>query len=168
MLHQRDDAIGREPRRADRLAAAGHLDDLDDAASGADLDASPARVALISYVCTPLPMSTTISTRSPRMPAMIGVRRDTLRPIPSRRLRHPFGGHGNEDAGTLMHVGTSGWQYDDWRGRFYPDDVPQRVWLPFYAGRFSTVEVNNSFTGSPNAPRSSAGASRPRPGSSSP
>jgi len=43
------------------------------------------------------------------------------------------------------HIGTSGWQYADWRGRFYPEDVPQREWLEYYAGRFETVEVNNSF-----------------------
>jgi uncharacterized protein YecE (DUF72 family) len=44
-----------------------------------------------------------------------------------------------------VHVGTSGWQYDDWRGPFYPDGLPQRAWLAFYAERFGTVEVNNSF-----------------------
>ncbi len=42
-------------------------------------------------------------------------------------------------------VGTSGWQYDDWRGRFYPPDVPKRSWLGFLAARFPTVELNNSF-----------------------
>jgi uncharacterized protein YecE (DUF72 family) len=44
-----------------------------------------------------------------------------------------------------VHIGTSGWQYDDWRGSFYPDHLPQRAWLEFYAERFGTVEVNNSF-----------------------
>lgn len=44
-----------------------------------------------------------------------------------------------------IHIGTSGWQYDDWRGPFYPDDLPQRAWLAYYADRFATVEVNNSF-----------------------
>lgn len=42
-------------------------------------------------------------------------------------------------------VGTSGWQYRDWRGMFYPVDVPQRRWLEHYAGRFATVENNNAF-----------------------
>jgi uncharacterized protein YecE (DUF72 family) len=45
----------------------------------------------------------------------------------------------------VIHVGTSGWQYRDWRGTFYPEDLPQRAWLAAYAERFSTVEVNNSF-----------------------
>ncbi len=44
-----------------------------------------------------------------------------------------------------IHVGTSGWQYDDWRGAFYPEGLPQREWLRFYSGEFGTVEVNNSF-----------------------
>jgi uncharacterized protein YecE (DUF72 family) len=42
-------------------------------------------------------------------------------------------------------VGTSGWQYRDWRGRFYPRDLPQRKWLPYFSERFPTVEVNNTF-----------------------
>lgn len=42
-------------------------------------------------------------------------------------------------------IGTSGWQYRDWRGRFYPDRLPTSEWLPYYATRFPTVEVNNSF-----------------------
>jgi uncharacterized protein YecE (DUF72 family) len=42
-------------------------------------------------------------------------------------------------------VGTSGWQYRDWRGRFYPEDLTQRKWLPYFSERFPTVEVNNTF-----------------------
>lgn len=42
-------------------------------------------------------------------------------------------------------VGTSGWQYADWRGRFYPQDLPQRRWLEHHAGTWCTVEVNNAF-----------------------
>ena len=41
-------------------------------------------------------------------------------------------------------VGTSGWQYRDWRGRFYPPRLPQRLWLEHYAAHFDTVEVNLS------------------------
>jgi uncharacterized protein YecE (DUF72 family) len=51
----------------------------------------------------------------------------------------------------VIHVGTSGWQYRDWKGTFYPEDLPQRAWLSFYAGRCSTVEVNNSFYRLPTA-----------------
>jgi uncharacterized protein YecE (DUF72 family) len=42
-------------------------------------------------------------------------------------------------------VGTSGWQYSSWKGTFYPQDVPQRAWLRYFAENFPTVEVNNSF-----------------------
>jgi uncharacterized protein YecE (DUF72 family) len=42
-------------------------------------------------------------------------------------------------------VGTSGWQYRDWRGRFYPPALPQRLWLEHHAAAFATTEVNNSF-----------------------
>lgn len=42
-------------------------------------------------------------------------------------------------------VGTSGWQYRHWRGSFYPQGVPQRSWLEYYAGKFGTVENNGTF-----------------------
>src|SRR5690348_13608707 len=45
----------------------------------------------------------------------------------------------------MLFVGTSGWQYRHWKGRFYPRDVPSRVWLEHYAQRFATVEINNTF-----------------------
>jgi uncharacterized protein YecE (DUF72 family) len=44
-----------------------------------------------------------------------------------------------------VRVGCSGWNYADWRGRFYPENAPQRRWLELYAQRFDTVEVNNTF-----------------------
>jgi len=43
------------------------------------------------------------------------------------------------------HIGTSGWHYDHWRGRFYPEGLSKRKWLEFYTGHFTTVELNNSF-----------------------
>jgi len=44
-----------------------------------------------------------------------------------------------------IHVGTSGWHYPHWRGSFYPDRLPARMWLEYYAERLSCVEINNSF-----------------------
>ncbi|MER6347445.1 DUF72 domain-containing protein [Streptomyces sp. NPDC001595] len=44
-----------------------------------------------------------------------------------------------------LYVGTSGWQYKDWRGLLYPEGCPTRLWLEEYAGRFATVEINNAF-----------------------
>lgn len=45
----------------------------------------------------------------------------------------------------MIFVGTSGWQYDSWKGRFYPRGLPQSEWLEHYATRFPVVEVNNTF-----------------------
>ena len=48
-------------------------------------------------------------------------------------------------------IGTSGYVYPDWRGRFYPRDLLAREWLPFYAARFPTVELNSPFYRLPRA-----------------
>jgi uncharacterized protein YecE (DUF72 family) len=45
----------------------------------------------------------------------------------------------------MVRIGTSGWVYPHWRGRFYPTDLKPSDWLVFYAHHFDTVEVNNSF-----------------------
>src|SRR5438067_1444807 len=44
-----------------------------------------------------------------------------------------------------VRIGCSGWNYDDWRGRLYPERQPKRRWLELYAARFDTVEVNTTF-----------------------
>ena len=44
-----------------------------------------------------------------------------------------------------IRVGTSGWSYKEWKGSFYPAKLAAEEMLRFYAGRFPTVEVNNSF-----------------------
>ena len=41
-------------------------------------------------------------------------------------------------------IGTSGWHYDHWRGRFYPQKLPKSRWFEHYAEHFDTVEVNNT------------------------
>ena len=46
---------------------------------------------------------------------------------------------------TRVRVGTSGWNYTEWKGSFYPDDLKPAAMLPYYAERFSTVEVNATF-----------------------
>lgn len=50
-----------------------------------------------------------------------------------------------------IYVGTSGWTYDDWQGRFYPDDVRGAERLEFYAEQFNAVEVNATFYRLPTA-----------------
>jgi uncharacterized protein YecE (DUF72 family) len=42
-------------------------------------------------------------------------------------------------------VGTSGWQYRDWRGVLYPPGLAQRRWLEYYASQYATVENNGAF-----------------------
>lgn len=42
-------------------------------------------------------------------------------------------------------IGTSGWQYKDWRGAFYPQKLAQGRWLEHYAERFAVVEINSTF-----------------------
>jgi uncharacterized protein YecE (DUF72 family) len=49
-----------------------------------------------------------------------------------------------------VRIGCSGWNYDDWKGRLYPDGEPRRRWLELYAARFDTVEVNTTFYRLPN------------------
>lgn len=43
------------------------------------------------------------------------------------------------------YIGCSGFNYDDWKGEFYPEDVPKKEWLEYYAEKFDTVEINATF-----------------------
>jgi uncharacterized protein YecE (DUF72 family) len=45
----------------------------------------------------------------------------------------------------MIWVGTSGYNYTEWKGSFYPRDLPQAKMLPYYAARFQTVEINYTF-----------------------
>jgi len=44
-----------------------------------------------------------------------------------------------------LYVGTSGYSYKEWKGPFYPQDLPEKQMLRFYAESFRTVEINNTF-----------------------
>jgi uncharacterized protein YecE (DUF72 family) len=44
-----------------------------------------------------------------------------------------------------LYVGTSGYSYKEWKGTFYPKDLPVQQMLRFYGERFRTVEINNTF-----------------------
>jgi uncharacterized protein YecE (DUF72 family) len=50
-----------------------------------------------------------------------------------------------------FYVGTSGYSYPKWKGNFYPAKMPARQMLGFYASRFRTVEINNTFYRPPTA-----------------
>jgi len=45
----------------------------------------------------------------------------------------------------MILIGTSGYNYPEWKGSFYPSDLPTAKMLPYYAGRFRTVEINYTF-----------------------
>jgi uncharacterized protein YecE (DUF72 family) len=63
-----------------------------------------------------------------------------------------------------LYVGTSGWQYKDWRGVLYADRTPQRLWLEEYAAAFATVELNNAFYRLPDRATFAAWRDRTPPG----
>ena len=44
-----------------------------------------------------------------------------------------------------LYVGTSGYSYKEWKGTFYPGDMPAKGMLHYYGERFRTVEINNTF-----------------------
>jgi uncharacterized protein YecE (DUF72 family) len=48
-------------------------------------------------------------------------------------------------------IGCSGWQYRHWRGDFYPASLPLNRWFDYYAERFNSVEINNTFYRLPEA-----------------
>ena len=50
-----------------------------------------------------------------------------------------------------VFVGTSGFAYKEWKGTFYPDDLPAKKYLSYYAGQFRTTEINNTFYRMPTA-----------------
>ena len=54
-----------------------------------------------------------------------------------------------QKANVDLHWGVSSWLYEAWRGVFYPENLPNKEMLAFYAGRFDSVEVNTSFYGLP-------------------
>jgi uncharacterized protein YecE (DUF72 family) len=50
-----------------------------------------------------------------------------------------------------IRAGTSGFSYDEWKGSFYPEDLAKDRMLAYYAERFDTVEINNTFYRMPKA-----------------
>ena len=45
----------------------------------------------------------------------------------------------------MVVVGTSGYYYREWRGSFYPEDLPPRKWLSYYSNYFNGLEINSTF-----------------------
>ena len=44
-----------------------------------------------------------------------------------------------------IYTGTSGFSYKEWKGKFYPEKLPQKAFLSYYADCFDTVEINATF-----------------------
>ena len=51
----------------------------------------------------------------------------------------------------ISWIGTSGFQYAEWKGNFYPEDLSTAKMLPYYAARFATTEINYTFHRIPSA-----------------
>src|SRR5262245_59274802 len=43
------------------------------------------------------------------------------------------------------HIGCSGFHYREWKGMFYPEKTPQRLWFEYYSSQFNTLELNVTF-----------------------
>ncbi len=56
----------------------------------------------------------------------------------------PFEG-ASPDVSSRILVGTSGYNYNEWKGSFYPEKISSKKMLPYYAERLSTVEINYTF-----------------------
>ncbi len=80
-----------------------------------------------------------------RIIASMERRRSPRKFAPSERRAAPPGAKDIPEATGRVLVGTSGYAYKEWKGSFYPDDLAADGFLPFYATRFATVEINNSF-----------------------
>src|ERR1043166_834559 len=50
-----------------------------------------------------------------------------------------------------LHVGTSGYNFPEWKGSFYPPKLPSAKWLEYYAQQLGTVEINYTFYRMPSA-----------------
>jgi len=63
-----------------------------------------------------------------------------------------------------VHVGTSGYNYPEWRGTFYPEGLSAKKMFAFYAERFRTVEINYTFYRMPTAKTVEAWSAQAAPG----
>jgi len=58
----------------------------------------------------------------------------------------------NLSAQQKIRLGTCAWSFDEWRGSFYPADLPPARWIEFYARYFPAVEIDSTFYAAPAAP----------------
>jgi uncharacterized protein YecE (DUF72 family) len=72
--------------------------------------------------------------------------RDIFIPHPASRIPHP---DLNLLAQQKIRLGACAWSFEEWRGNFYPADLPPARWLEFYARYFPAVEVDSTFYHTP-------------------
>jgi uncharacterized protein YecE (DUF72 family) len=70
--------------------------------------------------------------------------------IQSTINRATFSGIVAAERAMTIWIGTSGYNYPEWKGSFYPETLPAKKMLPYYAERFQTVEINYTFYRAPN------------------
>jgi uncharacterized protein YecE (DUF72 family) len=63
-----------------------------------------------------------------------------------------------------LRIGCSGWSYKHWRGSFYPEGLPHKQELAYYASHFDTAEINGSFYRLPSEAAVQGWAERAPPG----
>jgi uncharacterized protein YecE (DUF72 family) len=59
-------------------------------------------------------------------------------------------GKDDDNCWVKLYVGTSGFSYKEWRGKFYPQDISPKEMLRYYSRTFNAVEINNTFYRMPN------------------
>src|SRR3954453_8222571 len=60
----------------------------------------------------------------------------------------------------MIHIGTSGYSYEDWKGHFYPENIKDNEMLSFYSQDFKTTEINYTYYRMPAARTLAAMASK--------
>src|SRR5205807_419430 len=89
-----------------------------------------------------------VSHRARRRPVVRGRAlqpRPPLRDARRRGGRAPAPAHVPQAGALVIRVGTSGYNYEAWRGSFYPEDLSSKKMLSYYSTQLSTVEINYSF-----------------------
>jgi uncharacterized protein YecE (DUF72 family) len=84
----------------------------------------------------------------PIQPALfeLGNPNNVIAPTTAQEITRPF-----EILGTQILLGTSSFTATGWQGSFYPQNMRSRDFLPHYASKFQTVEIDSSFYGTPSA-----------------
>src|SRR5437764_1150848 len=78
----------------------------------------------------------------------LGLRRASIFPRAPIWLTFPSGLNLTDQQ--KIRIGTCAWSFPDWRGTFYPSELPESEWLQFYARYLPAVEIDSTFYSVPN------------------